>query len=77
MSEHRPATINVSALPDFAFSHRGLMWWGTLGIMLVEGAMFVALLASYFYLRARAAVWPLDAQAPDPFYGTHAAGSAR
>ena len=32
-----PRTLDVSALPPAAFGYRGLMWWGTLGIVLIEG----------------------------------------
>lgn len=53
-----PRGLDVSALPGHAFGHRSLMWWGTLGMMLTEGAMFAALLASYFYLQGQTPAWP-------------------
>ena len=33
--------LDVSALPDHAFGHKGLIWWGTIGFMVIEGSMFV------------------------------------
>jgi len=43
--------IDVSPLPKFAFGHKGLIWWGTTGFMVIEGSMFVMALIVYFYLR--------------------------
>lgn len=63
-------TLDVSALPEFAFGHRSLMWWGTMGMIVIEGTMFGALLASYFYLRTRSAEWPPALLAPDLRFGT-------
>lgn len=68
MNERR--TIDVSALPDYAFGLRSPMWWGTVGIMLIEGTVFAGLLATYFYLRARAAEWPPSHLLPDLRWGT-------
>jgi cytochrome c oxidase subunit III len=59
----RPA-VDVAALPDHAFGHHGLIWWGTTGFMVIEGAMFVIVLISYFYLRLRVPQWPPSL--PDP-----------
>lgn len=55
----KPArTLDVSSLPEHAFGHRSPMWWGTVGIMLIEGTMFAALLGAYYYLRFRTTEWP-------------------
>jgi cytochrome c oxidase subunit III len=56
--------INVAALPPGAFGYRSLMWWGTLGIVLIEGTVFVLAVAMYFYLGTRAPKWPPDGVAP-------------
>ncbi|HYE34088.1 cytochrome c oxidase subunit 3 [Methylocaldum sp.] len=56
MSSHR--IIDVSQLPSYVFGSRSLMWWGTLGIIAIEGTVFALVLASYFYLRQRTAEWP-------------------
>jgi heme/copper-type cytochrome/quinol oxidase subunit 3 len=63
-------TIDVRDLPSFGFSHRSLMWWATLGLMLIEGTVFLLALLSYFYLRDLAAGWPIAAAAPALRWGT-------
>jgi cytochrome c oxidase subunit 3 len=50
--------IDVSRLPTYAFGKRSLMWWGTLGIMVIEGTVFALAVAMYFYLRERSVAWP-------------------
>jgi cytochrome c oxidase subunit 3 len=56
--------LDVSALPDHAFGHHGLIWWGTTGFMVIEGSMFVLVLIAYFYFRLRVPQWPPSL--PDP-----------
>jgi cytochrome c oxidase subunit 3 len=58
------SAIDVAELPDHAFGHHGLIWWGSTGFMVIEGAMFVIVLISYFYLRLRVPEWPPSL--PDP-----------
>jgi cytochrome c oxidase subunit III len=67
-SERR--TLDVSDLPGYAFGHQGLIWWGTVGFMVIEGSMFVIVLISYFYLRLKVSAWPPSLPNPDYFYGT-------
>jgi heme/copper-type cytochrome/quinol oxidase subunit 3 len=63
--------IDVSELPDQGeFGHRGLIWWGTAGFMVIEGSMFVMVLITYFYLRLRVEEWPPSLPDPALFYGT-------
>ena len=57
-----PHSIDVSGLPTHSFGSRGLMWWATLTFMVIEGAMFAMLLATWAYLYVREPVWP-----PPPF----------
>ena len=66
----RRRVLDVSALPDSAFGHQGLIWWGTVGFMVIEGSMFVIVLIVYFYLRLKVETWPPSLPDPDPFYGT-------
>jgi cytochrome c oxidase subunit III len=66
----RPTTLDVSRLPTYAFGHRSLMWWGTAGMIVIEGTLFVIGLVAYFYLRGMAQRWPLSAAPPDLLYGT-------
>jgi cytochrome c oxidase subunit III len=67
--KNRPA-LDVSRLPAYAFGHRSLLWWGTMGMILIEGMVFALAVVTYFYLRNRSALWPLGAPPPDLFYGT-------
>lgn len=64
------AVIDVSGLPTYAFSHRGLMWWGTLGMIAIEGTVFAIALVVYYYLRGLAIDWPISAAPPDLLFGT-------
>jgi heme/copper-type cytochrome/quinol oxidase subunit 3 len=66
-----PRTLDVGALPPGAFGSRSLMWWGTMGIVLIEGTVFALAIGSYFYLRTRLPSWPPDGVAPpDLRWGT-------
>ena len=46
--------IDVAALPPGAFGYRSLMWWGTMGMVLIEGTAFALAIASYFWFRTHA-----------------------
>jgi cytochrome c oxidase subunit III len=52
------AESDVAALPTVTFGHRSLMWWGTLGFMVIEGWTLALLVVSYFYLRQNYETWP-------------------
>jgi cytochrome c oxidase subunit 3 len=56
MSER--ATLDVRGLPRFAFGAKSILWWGTMGLVAIEGTMFAILIATYFYLRTRSTEWP-------------------
>ncbi|HMD37622.1 MAG TPA: hypothetical protein VKH42_21750, partial [Vicinamibacterales bacterium] len=62
--ELRRAAIDVGALPPGAFGYRSLMWWGTLGIVLIEGSAFALAIAAYFFFSQRAPRWPPDGVVP-------------
>lgn len=62
--------LDVSGLPSYAFSHHSVMWWGTLGVIAIEGTAFALAIAAYFYLRSHSATWPLTAVPPDLLWGT-------
>jgi cytochrome c oxidase subunit III len=62
--------LDVSGLPTYAFGHRGLMWWGTMGLVLIESVVFAAAIASYFYLWLHNADWPPAGEPPALLYGT-------
>ena len=49
---------DVAELPTVTFGHRSLMWWGTLGFMVIEGWTLALVTAMYFYLRQNFETWP-------------------
>jgi heme/copper-type cytochrome/quinol oxidase subunit 3 len=49
---------DIAELPTVTFGHRSLMWWGTLGFMVIEGWTLALLVAMYFYLRQNFQTWP-------------------
>jgi cytochrome c oxidase subunit III len=69
-ARRRGDALDVSHLPSFGFGTRSLMWWGTAGMMAIEGVAFAFMIIVYFYLRALAQTWPYGAPAPDLLWGT-------
>jgi cytochrome c oxidase subunit 3 len=67
-TQHR--SLDVRELPSYAFSHRSPMWWGTLGMMAIEGTVFALVIATYFYLRSHSNSWPMSVLPPDLLWGT-------
>ncbi len=63
-------TLDVSGLPDHAFGHQGLIWWGSVSFMVIEGSMFLMVLVAYYFLRTRVPEWPPSAPLPDPTVAT-------
>jgi cytochrome c oxidase subunit I+III len=62
--------LDVSTLPTVVFSHRSLIWWGTAGMMLIEGTAFAITVGAYFYLRTRSTDWPPGLMPPRLSAGT-------
>jgi cytochrome c oxidase subunit III len=62
--------IDVSDLPDYSFSHRSLMWWGTLCFIAIETSGFGLAVATYLYLAQKAEAWPPSSPPPDLLPGT-------
>jgi cytochrome c oxidase subunit I+III len=61
----RPHTvIDVSALPDTVFGPRDIMWWGTLGFVLIEGFTLFLCAVVYVYFRQNFSAWPPEGTAP-------------
>jgi cytochrome c oxidase subunit 3 len=63
-------TLDVSHLAPGAFGHRSILWWGTLGIILIEGTAFALAVGTYFFLRTRSDTWPPNLPPPDLRWGT-------
>lgn len=66
----RGDAIDVSGIPSYGFGHRSLMWWGTAGMMAIEGSAFAFIVVVYFYLRSISDTWPYGAPAPNLLWGT-------
>ena len=52
------ATLDISHLPSVAFGSRDSLWWGVMGLILIEVTILGIGMVSYFYLRTLAPVWP-------------------
>ena len=57
MKPLRPAG-DLGELPSVVFGSRSLMWWATLGMMVIEGWTLALLVVSYLYFRQTFASWP-------------------
>jgi heme/copper-type cytochrome/quinol oxidase subunit 3 len=60
----RPAG-DLSRLPTVTFGERSLMWWATLGFMVVEGWTLALCVAAYLYVRQNFVTWP-PLRTPNP-----------
>jgi cytochrome c oxidase subunit 3 len=54
----RRPTIDVSNLAPGAFGSRSILWWGTMGIVVIETMAFALTIGAYFFLRMRSEHWP-------------------
>jgi heme/copper-type cytochrome/quinol oxidase subunit 3 len=61
--------LDISTLPTFAFGNRSPMWWGTMGLMAIEGTVFALTIMAYFYLRSHAGAWPMSQFPPELVWG--------
>ena len=64
------AVLDVSKLPTVLFGTKSLTWCGIIGMMAIEGMVFVLMIASYFYLHSRSVEWPPHENPPALFWGT-------
>ena len=62
--------VDVGKLPAFAFHHRSVVWWGTMGLIVIEGTMFAMLIAAYLFLKGRSPHWPPGHFPPVLLWGT-------
>jgi cytochrome c oxidase subunit I+III len=62
--------LDVSGLPSVVFGNRSMIWWGTAGMMLIEGTMFAITVGAYFFLRTRSTDWPPGLLPPKLTWGT-------
>src|SRR5689334_3184109 len=64
------SAVDVRDLPSYGFGDHSLMWWGTWGIILIEGTVFALAAMTYFYLRTRVINWPPSVDYPGLLWGT-------
>ena len=58
MTQRLRSVMDLRALPDVVFGPRDIMWWGTLGFMLIEGFTLVLCAAAYVYITQNFSTWP-------------------
>ena len=66
----RGDALDVANLPSYGFGTRSLMWWGTAGMIAIEGVAFAFMIIIYFYLRSLSGTWPSSGASPDLLWGT-------
>jgi cytochrome c oxidase subunit I+III len=58
MNRQQKSVIDLRPLPDVVFGARDIMWWGTLGFVVIEGFTLVLCAAVYIYLTQNFTTWP-------------------
>ena len=58
MTRRAKSVVDLRGLPDVVFGPRDLMWWGTLGFVIIEGFTLVLCAAAYVYLTQNFSTWP-------------------
>jgi heme/copper-type cytochrome/quinol oxidase subunit 3 len=58
MNRRARVVMNVAELPDVVFGPRDIMWWGTMGFVVIEGFTLALTAAVYLYLQQNFATWP-------------------
>lgn len=53
------AAVNAAELPALINGRDAPIWWGIVGLLVVESVVFSALIVSYFYLGFMNTEWPL------------------
>lgn len=49
---------DASRLPVLVTGPRSPLWWGMVGLVVIESVVFASLVSAYFYLGFHAAAWP-------------------
>jgi cytochrome c oxidase subunit III len=58
MTQRLRSVIDLRGLPDVVFGPRDIMWWGTLGFVLIEGFTLALCAAAYLYVTQNFSTWP-------------------
>jgi cytochrome c oxidase subunit I+III len=63
--------LDVSRLAPIAAGPSTVLWWGVVGMVVIESTMFVLVIAAWLYLRMNFQAWPpLTEQAPPLVWST-------
>ncbi|QJD60758.1 heme-copper oxidase subunit III [Pseudomonas sp. gcc21] len=58
--------IDVGDFSRFNPGRQAPVWWGILGLVVIEATVLMAFVATYFYLRLMAPTWPPEGVEPPP-----------
>jgi len=58
------SVFDARQLPSYAFQHHNPLWWGIVGLIVIEAVVFSSLVASFFYLQTNFPNWPPDGVKP-------------
>ena len=58
MTQRLRGVMDLRGLPDVVFGPRDIMWWGTLGFVLIEGFTLVLCAVAYVYVTQNFSTWP-------------------
>ena len=58
MTQRLRGVMDLRGLPDVVFGPRDIMWWGTLGFVLIEGFTLVLCAVAYVYVTQNFPTWP-------------------
>lgn len=58
MTQRLRGVMDLRGLPDVVFGPRDIMWWGTIGFVLIEGFTLVLCAVAYVYVTQNFATWP-------------------
>jgi cytochrome c oxidase subunit III len=58
------AVLDLSRLSAYTNWTRSTLWWGFLGLVVIEAAVFTSFIASYLYLMAGSDTWPPAPHSP-------------
>src|SRR5438105_2029905 len=70
MTTTQSSIVNAADLPTYGFGPQSLMWWGTVGLMAIEGTVFALAVVIYFYVWTGVSPWPPGVAPPALRYGT-------
>lgn len=60
----RDGLIDVSELSPYAHDAEAPLWWGMLGLILIEAVVVASIISSYLFIRAQHLEWPPGGIAP-------------